>query len=478
MSLERQARVGIRWLSSAQVVTTLVGVLQLAIMGRLLHPADFGLMAMALVIFGFAQLFADPGISAGIMHRQDVTQEQLSTLYWLNLVLACLMSSLLFGLAPFVAGFNETPALGPILRWLAPLFLLNAIGVQFRVLQQKALLFHRLATIDMIAALTSLGVGASAALAGWGALSLVAAILMAAIVSATVNLHWGWRNHRPLAILSLQGLKSYLHFGSFRTGDTLINYIYSQVDIFIVGRLLGVEALGLYSMARNLSLRPYTIFNSVFTEVAFPVMARLQDDKSALLAGYLRGLRALITLNAPAHLLIAVAAEPLVLLLLGKAWVPVIPLVRLLAVYWLLISIGNPVGSLLLATGRVARGFYWNCAVLMFVPALVFMGCIGMGVSGAAQSMLLGQLLMFLPLWFFLVRPACGAKLAEYLRATLVPVGLALMAVLPASLVASSVASPLASLILLVMATLFLQIILLNWLDKGTWSELIGIWRG
>lgn len=478
MSLERQARTGIRWLSSAQAVTTLIAVLQLAIMGRLLPPAEFGLVAMALVVVGFAQLFADMGISAGIVHRQDATRGQLSTLYWLNLVLGCLMSGLLLGLASYVASLNKSPALEAILCWLAPLFFINAIGVQFRVLQQKALLFHRLATIDMMAALASLGVGVSAALAGWGALSLVAATLSAAVVGAVVNLHWGWRNHRPMMSISLHGLKPFLHFGGFRTGEHLINYIHSQADIFIVGRLLGIEALGLYSMARNLSLRPYTIFNSVFTEVAFPVMARLQDDKPALRAGYLRGLRALVTLNAPAHLLIAAAAKPLVLLLLGKSWVQVIPLVRLLAVYWLLISIGNPVGSLLLATGRVARGFYWNCAVLVFVPALVLVGCLGMGVSGAAQAMLLAQMLMFLPLWFFLVRPACGATVLEYLHATLLPVTLALIAVLPASLLASAVASPLGSLILLVVVTLSLQIILLKWLDKGTWSELMGMWRG
>ncbi len=87
MSLKQRAVAGVAWTAIATVITTAVQFLQLAVLARLLQPSDFGIMAMVTVVTGFANSFADMGISNAIVYRQDVSREQLSSLYWLNIFL-------------------------------------------------------------------------------------------------------------------------------------------------------------------------------------------------------------------------------------------------------------------------------------------------------------------------------------------------------------------------------------------------------
>src|ERR1700751_5104013 len=100
MTLRVQAAAGVKWTGLASAVTAVADILRSIVLARFLHPADFGLMAMAMVVIGFAQMYLDMGVSAAIVPRQDATKQQLSSLYWVNIVSGLLVFGAVWSSSP------------------------------------------------------------------------------------------------------------------------------------------------------------------------------------------------------------------------------------------------------------------------------------------------------------------------------------------------------------------------------------------
>src|SRR5574341_2298515 len=137
MSLRRKAALGVKWTGAGTVITTGLRVLQLVVLARLLGPSDFGLMAMITVVIGFAQGFADMGVSNAIIHRQDNTRSELSSLYWLNMLAGLTVFALVMASSPLVAKFYGEPRLASLIPWPALVFLVIPLGQQFQALRSE-----------------------------------------------------------------------------------------------------------------------------------------------------------------------------------------------------------------------------------------------------------------------------------------------------------------------------------------------------
>ena len=137
MILKQQAVSGVKWSGVSVGVVTALQFVDLAVLARLLSPSDFGLMGMVMVVFGFAQAFADMGISNAIIHRQDVTKDQLSSLYWLNILSGVIVFCVVCASVPLIVGFFHEPRLNNLLYLTAIIFLITPFGQQFQILLQK-----------------------------------------------------------------------------------------------------------------------------------------------------------------------------------------------------------------------------------------------------------------------------------------------------------------------------------------------------
>ncbi len=168
------------------VTTTIVGMVQLAVLTRLLSRADFGLMAMIVTVVGFAQVYADMGFSGAIIYRQDATRDQLSTLYWMNLVASFVIFLAVAASSPLVAAFFHEPGLRRPMLWASLLFLVTPVGQQFQMLLQKELLFKRLGLIEITSSLLGLGVAVASGIAHQGVYALIWAQLASATAKATL----------------------------------------------------------------------------------------------------------------------------------------------------------------------------------------------------------------------------------------------------------------------------------------------------
>jgi len=426
MTLREQTFSGVRWTTVSSLGRALLQVFQIAILARLLTPADFGLVAVVAALMAILQMFSDAGVSNAIIHYQDITPTELSSLYWLNVGISTLLGLLLALLSPWVSLWYHEAELRPLFMIAALTLFVGALGQQARIVAQKNLRFADLAKVELGAALTGAVVAVALALLGGGAFSLIMGSLAAATsgtLLAWVYLAEGWR---PKLALSATEIRRFLRFGAYIIGNNLANAFNSQVDVLLGGRLLGAQAIGLYSVPKDFSSRLAGIINPVVTGVSLPVMAKAQADTTLLKKLYLQMMRMTASVSFPVYVALAVFAGEVVRVLLGPQWQSAVPLLRLLACWALLRSTGNPVGSLLMALGRPDLSFHWNLALLLIMAPAVWLGS-QFGLIGMAIAITLVAALLYVPNWYFLVRPLCGANFGEYTVQVAVPLGLSLV---------------------------------------------------
>jgi O-antigen/teichoic acid export membrane protein len=447
MSLRSQAASGVKWTTLASAVTTVLQFVRLAVLARLLVAEDFGLMAMVLVVVGFGQAFADMGFSNAIIHRQDSTRQQLSSLYWLNLVAGFAVALLVFASAPLMVSFYGEPRLADLMVWAALIFVITPLGQQFQILLQKELRFSALAKIEIAAALAGTITAVWAALLGQGVFSLIWGQLVDTAFRSFLPVWAGWRDWRPQLHFKAQDLAGYLAFGLYQMGERSITYFNTRLDQILIGALVGTEALGYYSLAFNLVIVPVSKINPVITRVAFPVFARMQSDTARLRRGYLTVVRVLAMVNFPLLLGLMAVAPTLVVQVFGAEWQPAVVLVQLLALVALLRSPANPIGSLLLAKGRADLGFTWNLMLLFTQLPGIYLGARLGGSEGVALALIALQLVYTVFSYRLLVRAMVGPGAKAYVM-TMAP-SFALAAVMAAVVAGLEAVFSLGGLILL-----------------------------
>jgi O-antigen/teichoic acid export membrane protein len=427
MSLKQKALNGVKWTSIGSLVVVSLQLAQLFILTRYLTPSDFGLMAIVSVVIGFSALFMDMGISSAIIHKQNISNRQLSSLYWLNIFAGIILFFVVYFSSSLISEYYNQIKLIPIIQLMATTFFISAIGNQYRILNQKKLRFNLLALVEITAALISFIVAVICAINGFGIYSLVYATLTNVTVSSIILMLKGLKDNKPTFTYYHDDIKDLIGFGLFQMGEKTVNYFNSQFDVILIGKLLGVEALGVYSIAKNLVMKPAQLINPIITKVTFPIMSKVQNDNKQLKNIYLKTINYLCSINFPIYFVIALVAEPLVIILFGSQWVEAILILQILSFYFMFRSICNPVGSLQLAKGRADMGFYWNLGLFSFIPLAIYIGSFN-GLVGVAISLLSLQVFLNFPNWYFMVRRLCGADFFEYfssIRAPLIIAGLA-----------------------------------------------------
>lgn len=408
------------------VVRSTLQFAQVFFLARLLTPEDFGLMAIVAALVAILGLFSDLGLSKAIIHHSEITSEQLSSLYWLNLGAALLLMLAMAAAAPLMGHFYGEPRLVPILMSAGLVFPFGAIGYQFRVLAEKNLRFSTLAGMEVLASLFGFVCAIVIAWVGGGVWAIVAGMLASAACASVLSWLWLSSGWRPGWHLSVAECRPFLHFGSYSIGETLANTVRMQTDVFIGGLLFGPMALGLYSLPRDLSLRIAFIINPIVTRVGFPVMAKAQQDAARLKSIYLQTLRMTASVNFPIYLALALFAEEVIALLFGERWQASAIYLRIFAVLGLIRSTGNPSGSLVYAVGRARLAFWWNMTLLAIVPPILLIGASRGDMIGLAWTMFVIELGIFVPAWRFLIRPLCAASFAEYIGQLIPPLLIAL----------------------------------------------------
>lgn len=420
-SLKKSAVSGVKWTTVSTVIVSALSLIQLTVLARLLRPSDFGIMAMAMVVIGFAQAYADMGISAAIIHRQDTTKDQMSSLYWLNVIAGVIVFFFVCAVSPLAVIFFHELLLYRLLPVVAASFLIASASQQFYWLLEKDLRFDLLAQIEIFASGTGTVVAVTSAFFGQGVWSLVWGQLTAAAARTALLLRVGWDRWPPILRFKRNDLRGFLSFGLYQMGERSINYFNSRLDQLLIGNLLGAQELGYYNFAFNLVLLPVSNVNPILTRVAFPVFARMQNDIPGLRQSYLKMVNMLSTVNAPFLFGLAAVSPLFIPLLFGPQWMPAVLLVQVLSFYAFGRSTGNPTGSLLLAKGRADMGFHWNLALLFTTAPAVYLGAKLGGAFGIAIVLVILIICYSVANYVFLVKKIIGPCAKPYAGSILRP---------------------------------------------------------
>jgi len=295
------------------------------------------------------------------------------------------------------------------------------------VLWQKEMRFAEIARIDIVNKTISLVVSVILAYMGYGVYALVYGTL-AGVMSQTIQfMILGLKEHKPSFVFNLGEIKEFLGFGAYQMGERTINYFNSQIDMILIGKLLGMEALGIYSVAKQLIMRPAQIINPIITKVTFPMMSKIQDDTVKLKNIYLKTINYLSSINFPIYAAMIVFAPELVMLMFGEKWMASVPIVQILSIYGAVRSTGNPIGSLLMAKGKASWGFWWNLGLLLYVPIGIYISSYW-GLKGVSWGLVIIMVSLVIPNWYFLVIKLCDAKFAEYFKQIFIPVLISVIA--------------------------------------------------
>lgn len=420
MNLRERAALGAKHTGAAGIITAGLQLAQLAILAHFLAPADFGLMSMALVIIGFVQNFADLGISNAIIHRQNITRNQLSSLYWLNIVFGLIIFILIWATTPLIVSFYKEPRLSSLMVWASIVFVIAPIGQQIQVLLQKELRLDQLSKVEMIS--VSMGVITSVCFAATnhGVYSLIWGQLTTAVMKALLLVFYGWPKWQPTLHFKKQDLMGFIGFGLYQMGERGINYFASNVDYLIIGHFLGPKALGAYMLSYQLVVAPMMKINPIITRVALPVFAKKQDSNELLRSGFLEVTRLVALLALPVLVGLPTLASLFIPAIFGNAWEGTIPLVQILAIVGILRTLGNPSGLILLAKGRVDIGFKFN-AVVAIINASTYLFAIQYGIYALALSCAILSAVYFI-LLLTILRSLVGLEPLEYFASIIKPV--------------------------------------------------------
>lgn len=403
-----------RWTTASSAFRILIQYTQIVILARILSPNDFGHMAIVMGAIGIANIVADCGLSSALLHFPNPDKRELSTLYWINLIAASILCALFIWGAQYLADFYHKKEITLPLVLMSLLFPINALGNQFRVLSEKNLQFKSLAFTEIAASGIAFIITVIVALISPSIYTLVVSALVSASARSALYIFF---LSQPLPSLSFDFEKSfkYLRYGVYKLCETLVSTINNQIDIFLGGHIAAGGSLGFYSTSRDLNLNIANSFiNPVITRISTPLMSQLQGDLYALKNIYCQTLKMTSSINFPIYFFVGIFSKDIVEILLGPKWDGAELFFCLFAVWGGIRSIGNPTGSLLYATGNVQRAFWWNIGLLIFNVTVLYLFFIWNNFKLMAIGMICVQVIIFVPMWRFLVYPICPIPLKEY----------------------------------------------------------------
>lgn len=381
--------------NGSSAVLTLVSTIVLA---RLLTPEEFGLFAMVVAVTEFARSFVEIGLGTVTIQREEITHEEVSGLFWINVAVGLALTTLMAGLSPVVAWFYNDPRLFNVCLALSSVFLFSGLTVQHRSLLERQMQYGYLAAIYFTANLIGVLFALGLAMYGFGVWALVwREVVYAALYAAGIWLLCGWMPDFPRLNVSV---RYSLSFGADLAGSGIVQYFTRNLDRVLIGRFCGAASLGFYSKAFQLVMMPVEHIRMTITAVGLSPLSALQSDDERYRRFYCRLLSVLSFLYMPIVVFLVIQSEEVILLLLGKQWTDAAPFLRIVAVAAFVGPILSTCQLVMITCGKSRRYFLLGLAsaicMIMAYTIGIYWGAIGVANAYAITS----YLLLIPSLWY------------------------------------------------------------------------------
>ena len=327
-SLKKKTVKGVAWTSLNQVMNLGFGFVIGVILARLLSPSDYGMLAMIAVFNSIAMAFVNSGFGSALIRKPDLTEDDNTTAFSFNIVVAIVMVGVLWIVAPWVAQFYDKPILTSLLRVEAFLLVISSLRIVQNTQLSRALNFKAMMIINVASQVIAGVIAIVAAYRGLGVWALVIQHYVSGIIS--LMLLWIISPWRPRGHWNKESIRYLWGYGSKLLASGLLDKIYGNIYPIIIGKLFSAADLGQYTRAKGYAAIPSTGLTSVLQQVTFPVLSKIQEDDERLGYAYRRMLRFTVFLVFPIMIGMAALAYPLVVALVTDKWVQCVPYLQLI----------------------------------------------------------------------------------------------------------------------------------------------------
>lgn len=409
-------------------------LLQIALLAHHVDAHLLGALAIVNVVNAVATMIQDMGLSSYLIHRQDISKPERTSLFLISAGLGVVSALILFVASYGIADFYHSDILGGLLRLSTLNFLMLGVAAQYQASLIKAFQIPRLARVEVAGRLSGLATlvimvfafGASIEAAVWAMVVNSVVRLVLFIVSADRDWHPGREFDRKI-------IGEAFRYGAFQFGSQAINQLRSQADQVILGKFLGLASLGVYSLAKELVLQPTKLIMPVAARLALPRLATLQDDPAALRRVYLLGLRGVAIFSAVVFIGLAVAAPIAVTILYGHRYDGVASLIPLMLLFGMLRPLGSLIGALSQSQGRSDIEFAWNLKICGITLAVSVAGALSRSLEVMSVALAFSQVLSTILSYYFFSSKIISITARDFFSAwtleTIVPYAFLMVAV-------------------------------------------------
>ena len=410
-SLTKRTALGALWLGGARLWSQALNLTVGVALARLLSPEDYGLLGMVTVVTGLFAMLSNMGLSAAVVQKQDLAPDELSSIFWLNLGVAAVISCGLAVCSPIIAHFYSQPKVVPVMCVMVLALPISALSSVQYGLVQKQMKFKQITKIYVASSLAAGILALLAAWAGWRVWALVVQTLTSASLGVA-GLWWKSR-WRPSFHFVRRDLGRIWGFSSHLTAFSLVNYFARNADNFLVGGFLGPSQLGFYNLAYSLMLYPLSNLTGVVQGALGPAMSQVQSETRRLASAYVRTCRYLAFLVLPMMVGLGLVAREAVSAVYGPKWDDAGRVLQILAWVGAFQPFDSLTGTIFVARG-LTRWIFWSGLISTIITVMGFIFGLPWGLIGIAWGYAISQAflaLVVLPIQYRRVEVSLGRLL-------------------------------------------------------------------
>jgi len=400
-AMNRQIGLGVLWNLAGLFMTRGASTLFMLFLARLLAPEAFGLVAMAAVVFELANIFINSGFGTALIRSKTVSDADLNTVFYTNLLLSGLVYAMLFLGAPYVAGFYSQPELTTLIQVMGLVVFINAAKVVQTAVLSREMDFKSQMKANALSVAVSGTLAVTAAWHGWGVWSLAVQMLSASLISGLVL--WFVSQWRPALQFSGESFSRLFRFGRNLLAEGMLSVLYQNSYILVIGRFFSAEVTGLYFLAKKISNLVSQQLTVAVQQATFPALSTLQDDNEALRQKYRQIMQLMMFLISPIMALLAGLSPTFFVLLFDERWVTAVPYLQLLCVVGALYPVHALNVNLLNVKGRSDLVLKVGLVKKAVNLTLLFLA-VPYGVFGIVVSQVIGTFLALIPNTYFSAR--------------------------------------------------------------------------
>lgn len=356
MNLKQKTVIGVVWSSFGTIGAGVVSLLITMILARLLTPGDFGMMELLVIFSVISEVFVDSGFSQAVIRDKNASNEDMTSVFYVNIIIGISIYLLLFLCAPIIASFYQEPELIKLSRVVFLTILFSSFSIIQSTNFSRNVNFKTPAIASLIAMFLAGTVAIIMAIYNWGVWALAANIVLFSFVK--MLLLWIMSEWRPKGGIIFASVKKYFAFGGNLLVQGFLDKVVTNLESLLIGRVYTKSDLGYFSQGRKLNTYITQTITGIIQKVTYPVLSKIGDDKVKLKEGYRKIIGITMLVMLPVTFGVIVASKNIIIVMFGSQWLPSAPYLQWWTIMGLFVSLHSYYTNIFLVLGNSRQLLY------------------------------------------------------------------------------------------------------------------------